>query len=432
MSKALIKRRSFIASLGAAGFLATPVFRASLAEAQAAPVRLIIVYFPNGSGTQDNFTFGKLLSPLAPFSSDITLIDGMPDLLLGFGLGHGGPQTMLTGNGGGNVEDRVPPAGIVSVDQLIAQSIGNRTRFASLQFGINTDQISPGADFERGRIVYSNGLLVPPVYDPQTMFTLLFAGGAPSPAPTTSADVAKLQALAARRQSVLDTLKAQVVSLQGIVGSLEKQRLDEHLTGLRELEKGIMASSGAAQPGGVAITPGTSCGAPALGNAGDDPAVGAAMNERLYQAVNCDLTRIATQQWYNDGQQVVFTWTGVNKGQHGLAHEGGPDFDKVQTWLMSQVAVLVKRLKETPEGGGSMLDNTLMLVMSDMGNGSAHQCDFIPAFIAGKAGGAFRTGRTYQANGSTRNNLLLSVARGMGVSLPYISDPRFTSPFDFS
>ncbi len=445
MSLALIKRRSLITSLGALGFLAVPVFRETLAEAQTAPLRLIVFYFPGGTGTQENFTFGKMASPLAAHSSDILLFDGVSDPLPGVGGGHSAHQTMLTGNGGGNIGDVAGPAflppDLISVDQIIAQAIGSQTRFASLQFGVNTDQPPMGDDLpDRGRCVYANGAAVPPVNDPQTMFTRLFSGavaptGAPPTAPTTPANVAQLQALATQQKSMLDTLKAQVTSLQAIVGSAEKQRLDEHLGSLRELEKGIMSPSsagGGGQAGGTVPVPGVSCGAPMLGSAADDPSVGVAMNELLYQAVNCDLTRVATQQWYNDNQQVVFTWTGVDRGQHMLQHAGGPDFDKVQTWLLSQAAATVKRLKDTPEGGGSMLDNTLMLVMSDMGEGSLHSCAFIPALIAGKAGGAVRTGRTYSAGGSARNNLLLSVARTMGVTLAYIGDPQYTSPFDLS
>ena len=86
----------------------------------------------------------------------------------------------------------------------------------------------------------------------------------------------------------------------------------------------------------------------------------------------------------------------------------------------------MKRLKETPEGGGSMLDNCLIVVSSEMGDGKLHNSRyFVPALIAGNAGGAVRTGRTMNVNNGSRNNLLLSVANTMGVKLTTIGEPQF-------
>ncbi len=302
MSKALVKRRTLLKQLGAAGFLAAPVFRATLAEAQAAPVRFIAVTFPGGVRDPSNFKFGKYLSPLAPYSSDILLVENVHNACVPEGWGHGGEQTILTGNGEGVSEDlpasKFPP-GFVSVDQLIAKAIGTRTRFASLQFAVQTDQPPSGDDpLARHRIAFSNGVPVAPVQDPKTMFTRLFGGGAPmapAPAPGTpstpadTAAMAKAQAVANQRRSVLDLLKAQVGTIKNVVGSQEKQRLDEHLNALRELEKSLPAG-GATGPdlggGGPEPVAGSGCKAPSLPGAlaiTDVPAVGAAMNELLYQ-----------------------------------------------------------------------------------------------------------------------------------------------------
>ncbi|MDX2053196.1 MAG: DUF1552 domain-containing protein [Polyangiaceae bacterium] len=437
MSKALIKRRSLLKGLGGASFLAAPVFRATLAEAQAAPLRFIVLYFPGGAmmtnGTEGMWTYDKMLAPLAPLSSDILLFNNIIDAALpdGSDPGHGGERTMLTGDGRGMMEEGgFIPQGMASIDQAIAQSVGANTRFSSLQFGVYSDTADCNGR-HTGAITYSNGAVLPPVMDPATMFTRLFGNAPVGPAPTDPAATAKLQALNAQRQSILDLLKGQVTSIQGLVGSAEKLRLDEHLNTLRELEKQIMNAPGGTG-GGVVSAPGASCGAPTLGSGTDVPAVTAAMNELLYQSINCDATRVATMQMFNTGAELLFSWIGLNNlGHHPMQHSPGPDFVAAQNWLLAQLAVVVKRLKDTPEGGGSMLDNCLVLLTSEMGDGSIHLNRPVPVLLAGKAGGQLRTGRTFNANGRARSDLLLNLANLMGVPLTTFGDPAsITGPLN--
>lgn len=437
MSKSLIKRRTLLKGLGGASFLAAPVFRATLAEAQAAPLRFIVLYFPGGAmmtnGTQGMWTYDKMLAPLAPLSSDILLFENLIDLpgADGSDPGHGGERTMLTGDGRGYSEEgTVLPAGTASIDQAIAQGIGTNTRFASLQFGVYSD--TPDCNgTHTGTITYSNGASLPPVMDPATMFTRLFSGAPVGPAPTDPAAVAKLQALAAQRQSILDLLKGQVTDIQSLVGSAEKLRLDEHLNSLRELEKQIMGAPGG-NGGGIVSAPGVSCGAPTLGSGTDVPAVTAAMTELLYQSINCDATRVATLQMLNTGAELYFSWLGLNNlGHHPMQHAPGPDFAMAQNWLIAQLAVVIQRLKDTPEGSGSMLDNCLVYLSSEMGDGSIHLNNPVPALIAGKVGGQLRTGRTFNANGRGRTDLLLNFASLMGVPLTTFGDPAWiTGPLN--
>ena len=143
------------------------------------------------------------------------------------------------------------------------------------------------------------------------------------------------------------------------------------------------------------------------------------------------ISRVATVQWMNTGINLPFPWIGVSKGHHDCQHAPDASFDKMQTWLMSQVAVLVKRLKETPEGGGSMLDNCLVFVTSEMGDASAHSTKFLPAMLAGKAGGAVRPGRAIDAANGFHNNLLLSMANAMGLKLTTIGEAKYcTKPYN--
>ena len=440
MSKSLIKRRSLLKGLGAASFLAVPVFRASLAEAQAAPLRLIVLYFPGGAmmtnGSQGMFSYDKMLAPLAPLSSDILLFENIvePPGPGGSDLGHGSESTILTGNAGPEQPEGVVivPAGLTSFDQVVAQNLGKNTRFASLQFGVFSDTADCDG-FKSSRIVYANGASVPNVLDPAIMFSRLFNGAPPGPAPSDADALAKQQALTAKRQSILDLLKGQVTDIQGLVGSAENLRLEEHLASLRELEKSIMSPGGGAG-GGIVSAPGASCGAPSLGAGTDVPAVSAAMNELLYQSINCDATRVASLQMLHSGAELYFSWLGLNSlGHHPMQHAPGPDFVVAQNWLLAQLAVVIKRLKDTPEGSGSMLDNSLVFLSSEMGDGSLHLNHPVPVLLAGKAGGQLRTGRTFNANGNNRANLALNIGNLMGAPLTNWGDPAWiTGPLDLS
>jgi len=378
-----------------------------------------------------------MLTPLAPFSSDILLVESVvdPKTASGIDLGHGGERAMLTGDARGIAEDAVffVPPGLTSVDQAIAQSIGKNNRFASLQFGVSS--IGPPQEDGKSLAVHSwsNGVPIQAVQDPATMFTRLFSGAPMAPAPTGStpadaAAVATLQALNAQRQSVLDLLKAQVTDIQGLVGSAEKRRLDEHLSALRELEKSIMSASGGNGGGtGIVVAPGASCGAPSLGAGTDVPAVSAAMSELLYQSINCDATRVASLQLLHSGSDVFFTWIGGTRGHHDMQHAPAQDFLDAQKWLMSQVAVVIKRLKDTPEGSGSMLDNCVVLVTSEMGDGVGHSNHPVPVLLAGRAGGQLRTGRSVNLNGQNRANLSLNIGNLMGAPLTNFGDPAWVT-----
>jgi len=440
MSKSLLKRRSLLKGLGAASFLAAPVFRATLAEAQAAPVRLIVLYFPGGAmmtnGSQGIFSYDKMLAPLAPLSSDILLFENIiePPGPGGSDLGHSSESSILGGQGGPDQIEGVVfvPPGLTSFDQVIAQRIGKNTRFASLQFGVFSDTLDTDGP-RASHIVFSNGVSVPNVQDPATMFSRLFNGAPPGPAPLDADALAKQQALTAKRQSILDLLKGQVTDIQGLVGSAEKLRLEEHLASLRELEKSIMSPGGGAG-GGIVSAPGASCGAPSLGAGTDVPAVSAAMNELLYQSINCDATRVASLQMLHSGAEMYFSWLGLNSlGHHPMQHAPGPDFVVAQNWLLAQLAVVIKRLKDTPEGSGSMLDNSLVFLSSEMGDGEVHLNHPVPVLLAGKAGGQLRTGRTFNANGNNRANLALNIGNLMGVPLTNWGDPAWiTGPLDLS
>lgn len=155
------------------------------------------------------------------------------------------------------------------------------------------------------------------------------------------------------------------------------------------------------------------------------------MQELMYQAINCDLTRIGTFQWLSSGDNNIFPFLGINESHHGLEHNWRESdamkgmYDKIQTYFLGQMSNFIKRLKATPEGSGSMLDNTAVLVCSEMWGEHSHE-EFI-AFIAGKAGGAIRTGRTLDGGGRSHNDLLLGLVNVMGLNATTLGDPKYCS-----
>lgn len=454
MKRHALTRRSLLRRLGGAGFLATPVFReVLLEEARAAvPPRLLIVVFgggaryntPQGTSqsatvahTQHNFTWEKNLAPLSPHRNDLRLFRSLGDFTRPGNTDGHVTLTLLTGDSRLIPEEEKPPripAGTNSIDQVIAAQIGRTTRFASLQLGVATEAVD-GADAS-GRVSIANGSILAPVTDPRAVFARLFGGAAaPSSTPTGTSQAdpeaaAALQRLHDRKKSILDLRQAEIAEIKAIAGSAELAKLDQHLTGIRELEKGLPAL--AQSPGGGVSSggPGTApagCAAPMLGAGADLRAVTTAMNELTYQALQCDLTRVITLHLLNSGEDIAdYGFLGVRRKHHTMQHEPADDLDVTQTWLMSMVAALIQRCKDSREGDATLLDNLGMVVLSEQADGRDHTAIPTLGFVAGRAGGAFRAGGTdLVGNASPLNDLWVGLARAYGVNLSSFGEARF-------
>lgn len=273
---------------------------------------------------------------------------------------------------------------------------------------------------------------MPPVRDPVTMFQRLFGLAAVG-------DPQQAAALLARKKSVLDYLSGEIGAVSRGANAGEKRLLDQHASTLRELEKQLgSADVPAVGRDGKACAPpdlmGAKEGAFTAKTFGgtdhvDVPLQSRLQLELLFQALNCDMTRIATFQWMPSVDvNTHFWWLGFtsNPGHHNLQHSHATEpsatmFKKTQTWFTEQTATFIHRLKATAEGTGSMLDAAAVLVMSEMCDG-LHNPSPIPALLAGRGNGAWTPGRVIDARGAAHNDLLLAIAAYMGVSLPSIGD----------
>jgi hypothetical protein len=463
-NKFLLKRRSLLSQLGAAAFLATPVFRSVLAEAQAAaPKRLILVGIfgglpQNRSTEETDWSWTGAMSALREFESDMITFRGLRnnaarrmEAATGTDTHGAGTVTMFSG---ASVDARNH-----SLDHAVADQIGQATRLASLQVGVVTDG-GGGMDglfqpsIRNHRNSWRNGQPQTPDQDPPALFNRLFGSAVPAPAPEGSAPDAGVELAAQHRyergKSLLDFLMGQVDSVKAIAGAGEQAKLDAHLTALRELERGLMMPG--AGGGTIGVSPGAGCMPPSLsGEAGvlssglaDIQKVGADLTALTYQALNCDLTRVVSFMWFSSGDQVHrYPWlaTRNRESHHGYEHLSLQEAERyyddmviLQRWNLGEIGKLASLLKQTTEGDGNMLDNSALLIGSDMSNGDHGYDMYFPYILLGKAGGAIRSGRQITAapeplDESTRSNndLFVAVGQAVGANITRIGDEDLNS-----
>ena len=234
-------------------------------------------------------------------------------------------------------------------------------------------------------------------------------------------DPAVLARLRRRRKSILDGVGAQFTRLSGRLGATDRQRVDAHLTAVREVEARLTSDLVVDNP---------SCHDPkvaTVATASNDafPMVGALQMDLLTMALACDITRVASLQWSRSVSQTRFTWLNVTSGHHDLSHRPDTELDavanltQINSWYAQQFAALIAKLKATPDGGGGTLfDSTLLLWCNELAKGNTHSRQGAPYVLAGSAGGALRTGRFLSYDGANlpHNNLLVSILNAMGVA----------------
>ena len=449
-----LRRRGVLRALSAAGLL--PLARGGWAFAQpggSPPRRLIFFYTPNGTiipewrprpgATPRDFTLGRILRPLERHRDKLLVLGGVNMALAdsGFGSHHTrGMGGLLTGRPilRGTFQSAGPPtAGWgsgISVDQHIAKVVGASTRFRSLELGVRV------IDAEvRGRLSYLGANQpLPPMESPQEVYGRLFAGLGGNAGPPNGSggpeNTLRAERLLAQRKSVIDYVKDELGRVAGEFGGEDRQRLDAHLTAVRDIERRLgTALPGTPGAGGACSAPAQPTGAP-LSQAADMPAIGELQMDFLTAAMACDLVRVATLQWTHAESNQTFPWLGINGQHHTMSHAGDQDaaaqesLTKINVWYGEQMAALLDRLAATREGDGTLLDHTAVVWVIEVGKGNNHAHRDLPFVIAGSCGGAFRTGRfvDYLAGGGRghpHNNLLVSLANAMGLPDTTFGDP---------
>lgn len=418
-----LSRRTLLT--GGAALVGLPwleAFAPRRAHAQdALPKRFVVVFTPNGhlpswtpTGSERDFQLSPILAPLAEHQADLVAVRGLYQQG-GGGDGHqNGMGGMLTGqslNSGPFGGVQAPPAGWAagpSVDQRIAEAIGNETKLRSLELGVQVGE----AD-NWGRMCYrASDQPLPPEDDPGAVYARVFA--------ELHTDPTVLEKERNRRRSILDAVGAEYDRVSAGLGSADKQRLDAHLTAVRDIEERLTR---------VGQIGGASCADPVVSAVAKDdndsfPAVGALQTDLLAMALACDITRVASLQWSRSVSQTRFTWLGIDVAHHDISHLGDDDpkaqqqLADINTWYATQLAALVSKLKAMPEGDGSVLDNTIILMCNELAKGNTHSRKDASYLLVGSGGGALETGRFLSFDPEEQvphNRLLVSLLNAMGV-----------------
>ncbi|MEZ4454428.1 MAG: DUF1552 domain-containing protein [Nannocystaceae bacterium] len=387
------------------------------------PRRLVLWYTANGTVPSawtpgPDFTLSPILQPLADHRPDLTVLSGV-DMRSSGGdrKGHNrGVGCLWSGREplGGNDGDAGYGDGI-TVDQHVAAVVGATTRFASLELGVEVKTSQP-----RGRMIYSGpNQPIPPEESPWKAFNRIFTG--------LGVDDPEAIKLRARRQTVLDAVQGEFKALNPRLGAADREKLDAHLTAIREIEGRLQA---------VDLPP-AACAPPALPAPFDAkkndnfPAIGQLQIDLLVMALACDLTRVASLMWSHALSGVIHTWLGHDLDHHSISHFG--DVDSVErliainTWYAVRFAELIVRLKSIPEGDGTLFDSTVVVWGSELGKGQPHHCANIPFVLAGSCGGRLKTGQHLTFDGASHNDLLIALMQAMGVEGEVFGDPAFCS-----
>ncbi len=433
----VIPRRTVLRGLGAA--VSLPVleamfpFSAFAQSLKVKPTRMAFIFAPNGvdianwtPGTEG--ALGSLPSILQPFDA----IKGKVNVLSGlaqhnaFALGDGpgdharSTATWLTGvhvkkTAGSDIQ-----AGI-SADQVAAQQIGMATRFASLELGC--ERGAQAGDCDSGySCAYSSSISwraesTPNAKEvnPRLVFERLFGSG-------TAEDSESRARRDKYRMSILDLVAEDASKLKSQLGTRDQKKVDEYLTGVREIERRLQsleskqveqALAGATRPTGVPSDFGEHI---------------RLMGDMMILAFQADLTRVCTFMIANDGSNRSYPTIGVNEGHHDMSHHGkNPDkLDKKQRidrFHAEQVAYILRKMESIRELDGTLLDNSMVVYGAGISDGDRHNHDDLPILLAGRASGKLQSGRhiVYPHN-TPMNNLFLSMLERVGCRMDQLGD----------
>lgn len=394
---------SSLKPLGKTGFKATP--------------RVIYCYVPNGVNIREwipkdtgaNYTLSPTLQTLKDHKNQFSLISGLSHF--NADGGHTGADTWLTGAKLKSVAGK-DYSNSISADQVIANAIGNQTRFPSLEF---SDESGTGAAQNSHTLAFDrNGTPLPAENSPQRIFERLFV---PDDAASREATLQRY----AEKRSILDSVLGEAKSLHNKLGKADQRKLDDYLASVRQTEERVQRQVqwvDVAKPSvaaeGLTLS--------AQATTGRDRANWVdVMLDLSYLAFATDLTRVITFEWSRESAG----FGGTGEGHHELSHHGGDagmlaklaNIDRFHLGCLNRFMTL---LKSTEEDGRNMLDHTMIMYGSGMNNGErgGHSQKNLPLIMAGGNAWGFKHGQ-HIAHSPDKNpplsNVLLTTIQKMGV-----------------
>ncbi|MFK7962110.1 MAG: DUF1552 domain-containing protein [Phycisphaerales bacterium] len=434
-STALSRRRAAAAAEMAAG---TAQAAGTAAASGAAPVRMVHCFVPNGVDPGAWFPAGDDAAASAtPLPTSLEPLEGLRDRFTMIrGLSHDNARAKGDGPGDHARSSAcfltgahpVKTAGDdiaagVSVDQIAAQRIGNRTPLASLELGCEPALRSGNCDSGYSCAYSANISWRSPTQPnlkevrPRAVFERLFAMG-----PEGESAKARARRLT-RRKSILDYVSGDARRLESELGVNDRHRMGEYLESVRALEKRVEAMERATDDPSEVAGFDVPRGVP-----GDYREHVRLMNELIVLALRTDRTRVATFMLANEGSNRPFPFLDVAEGHHHLSHHGGDEsmvtkIQRINRFQSELFADLVRRMDEVDEPGGSLLDHSMVLFGSAIRDGNRHDHHDLPVLLAGGGGGTLRPGRVVTVPKKTPMcNLLLSMLHRMEVQVPSFGD----------
>lgn len=435
-----MKRREFIFRSLEASLLLSPILSIRRAEAAAVNPRLKVMFFvccsgypdanaffPTGSGTDWNLS--PILSALGGVKDQMTVIDNLNIRASGpnpSGAEHArSVAKVLTAKDVIELpsgEDEGVP-GDISIDQMIARELGVR----SINLGID-DRYRP--DLRGHPFASGPGQKVRPIYETEEAWDNLFRDFAPPDSnPSKDEFEARMRRLRGKK-SILDNILQDLKNFRRELVGVEKLKLDMHEDAIRSVENNIRRDLEETPP-----KPSAECRVPDRGNSGAYiPNRARAHFDLLYSALACERVHVGGYMFGTSGYHWNYEWIpgfGRIDSIHNIVHhDEGNEYDRyVQSsgWDWQQIGQFAERLKNTPDGTGTLLDNTLIVAMSLFGR--HHRIDRIPVVLFGNAQGRLQTNRVLRAApGTCHDQLLTSVARFMGVSVNGFGDDPNCGP----
>ena len=399
-----------------------PALTPTVKTAAAPRKRLGCVYIPHGAimdrwtptAAGSNFEFTPILKPLEPFRGSLNIVTNLTRPEQDVDTNHAGaPASWLAG---------VPPkrtAGPdyslgITLDQIVARKIGQETTFPSIELATEDFTGLVGDCAPGFSCAYMNTLSwqsetspLPMEINPRIVFERLFGGGG-----TREDRLARMKT----DRSLLDFVVDDLRDVQAGIGPKDRVRLDQYLNHVREIERRIQRAEQQAES--LLTVPNAPVGVP---ESFEEHVT--LLFDLLAIAFQADLTRVFTFMLGRELSQRTYPDIGVTEPHHSISHHGNrpPAIDAhatVNTYHVTLFAKFIERLRSIPDGEGSLLDQSLILYGSGMGNGNVHSPDLLPTLVVGRAAGSVEGGRHIVGGALTPNaDLLISMAEKLDVGL---------------
>jgi hypothetical protein len=410
-----------------------PAFAAMRTTAARAVKRLGAIYVPNGvemrmwtpKGEGKGFEFPLILEPLEAFREQTLVLSGLADKPAvpapGEGIGDHAraSATWLTGVRVKKTEGPDIRAG-VSLDQIVAQHLGQETQLASLELALDSVEVLGACDAGYS-CAYANTIAwrtpttpLPMENNPRAVFERLFGA-------SDSTDAATRAARLAQDRSILDFVTAEVAALQRTLGAGDKGKLTEYLEAVRDVERRIQTAERqrtrelpvVAQPMGIPET---------------FDAHAKLMYDLLALAYQCDLTRVATFMIGKEVSGRSYPEIGVPDGHHACSHHQNDPVKlaklaKINRYHIQHFTYFLEKLRATPDGDGSLLDHSVFVYGSGISDGNIHFHLDLPMVVVGGGAGTLHGGRHLKyASDTPLSNLYVALLDKLGLPLDQFGD----------